>query len=53
MLAAFIIREAASTSEPSVDFYQTTRRYNPEGILIISVLLYFLKRENRVIHEME
>jgi hypothetical protein len=39
MLAASIIRammdearmmEAASTSETSVNFYQTTRRYNPE-----------------------
>jgi hypothetical protein len=23
--------EAASTSEPSINFYQNTRRYNPEG----------------------
>jgi hypothetical protein len=37
VLAASIIREmsdlmidAASTSETSVKFYQTTRRYNPE-----------------------
>jgi hypothetical protein len=34
VLAASIIRvimmEAASTSETSVNFYQTTRRYNPE-----------------------
>jgi hypothetical protein len=29
VLAASIIR-AASTSETSVNFYQTTRRYNPE-----------------------
>jgi hypothetical protein len=32
-MAASIIRvmmEAASTSETSVNFYQTTRRYNPE-----------------------
>jgi uncharacterized protein with FMN-binding domain len=25
-----VIREAASTSETLVNFYQTTRRYNPE-----------------------
>jgi hypothetical protein len=33
VLAAFIIAlmmEAASTSEMSVNFYQTTQRYNPE-----------------------
>jgi hypothetical protein len=36
VLSPFIIRamskmmEAASTSETSVNFYQTTRRYNPE-----------------------
>jgi hypothetical protein len=33
VLAASIIRtmmEAASTSETLVNFYQTTRRYNPE-----------------------
>jgi hypothetical protein len=33
VLAAFIIRammEVASTSETLVNFYETTRRYNPE-----------------------
>jgi hypothetical protein len=27
-----LMMEAASTSETSVNFYQTTRRYNPEYI---------------------
>jgi hypothetical protein len=38
VLAASIIRammmEAARTSEKLVNFYQTTRRYNPEFVLI-------------------
>jgi hypothetical protein len=30
MFAIALMMEAASTSETSVNFYQTTRRYNPE-----------------------
>jgi hypothetical protein len=41
VLAAFIIRvmmEAASTSETTANFYQTTRRYNPEDSHLISLI---------------
>jgi hypothetical protein len=30
IVAIALMMEAASTSETSVNFYQTTRRYNPE-----------------------
>jgi hypothetical protein len=33
-----LMMEAARTSETSVNFYQTTRRYNPEEIHLISML---------------
>jgi hypothetical protein len=36
-----LIMEAASTSETSINFYQTTRRYNPEDSR-----LHTLRREN-------
>jgi hypothetical protein len=48
VLAASIIRammKAASTSETSVNFYQTTRRNNPEGIH-----LHIRRRENMIFH---
>jgi nitrate reductase NapE component len=32
--------EAANTSETSVNFYQTTRRNNPEEITFLFVLFY-------------
>jgi hypothetical protein len=42
VLAASIIRamvEAARTSKTSVNFYQTTRRYNPEDSHLLSLYL--------------
>jgi hypothetical protein len=44
-----LMMEAASTSETLVNFYQTTRRYNPEDshlqILIFYLSLCYLKRK--------
>jgi hypothetical protein len=34
--------EAAGTSETSVNFYQTTRRYNPEDSHLLTVTRLFL-----------
>jgi hypothetical protein len=52
VLAAFIIKvmmmEAASTSETSVDFYQSTRRNNPEDSHLRT-----LRRENLKSHIMK
>jgi hypothetical protein len=42
VLAASIIRammEAARTSETFVNFYQTTRRHNPEVVIFLQKLL--------------
>jgi hypothetical protein len=49
VLAASIIAlmtEAAGTSETLVNFYQTTRRYNPEDshLLLSNVLKYLYQR---------
>jgi hypothetical protein len=56
LLAASIIRaligvmmEAASTSETSVNFYQTTRRYNPEDSHLQTHRRENLKSNNIVI----
>jgi hypothetical protein len=48
--AIALMMEAASTSETSVNFYQTTRRNNPEdshllGLYILSVYVILLVRE--------
>jgi hypothetical protein len=36
MIAALMM-EAASTSETSINFYQTTRSYNPEDFILTAV----------------
>jgi hypothetical protein len=41
MILIALIMEAASTSEKSVNFYQTTRRNNPEDSHLLSFLCPF------------
>jgi hypothetical protein len=52
MAVVCLMMEAASTSETSVNFYQTTRRYNPEvnhdSVQMMSVCDK-IKRENTII----
>jgi hypothetical protein len=39
-IIVLMLMEAASTSETSVDFYQTTRRYNPEDGQLLSLISF-------------
>jgi hypothetical protein len=49
VVAIALMMEAASTSETSLNFYQTTRRYNPEDGHLHTRIRENLKSQNVIL----